>query len=168
MKITLGHFQFIQKFAEIAQVKVHLWYQQLVMSKTKGQTFRYRFRNETKTFWYRSRICLVENRLFRFGPKSALLDQIEMISFDGADSGTNSDVLVSFLLNDGTFVERLLNVCPLLFLHYYQQRLQQICLLCQLHRWQTFYRYQCHWWQICPLCQRPVANNGTNIRLLTP
>jgi hypothetical protein len=38
------------------------------MSKTKGQTFRHRFGNETKTFWYRSRICLVENRLFRFGP----------------------------------------------------------------------------------------------------
>ncbi len=48
--------------------------------------------NETKTFWYRSRIYLVENRLFRFGPESALMDQIEMISFDGADSGTNLDV----------------------------------------------------------------------------
>ncbi len=46
-----------------------------VMSKTEGQTFRYRFGNETKTFWYRSRI---PNRLFRFGPESALLDQIEM------------------------------------------------------------------------------------------
>jgi hypothetical protein len=34
-----------------------------------------------------------------------------MISFDGADSGTNSDVLVSFLLDVGTFVERLWNVC---------------------------------------------------------
>ncbi len=31
------------------------------MSKTKVQTFRYRFGNETKTFWYRSRICLFEN-----------------------------------------------------------------------------------------------------------
>ncbi len=30
----------------------------------------------TKTFWYRSHICLIENRLFRFGPESALLDQI--------------------------------------------------------------------------------------------
>jgi hypothetical protein len=36
----------------------------VVMSKTKGETFRYRFENETKTFWNRSRICLVENRLF--------------------------------------------------------------------------------------------------------
>ncbi len=79
----------------------------LVMSKTKGQTFRYRFVNKTKTFWYRSRICLVENRLFRFGPESALLDQIEMISFNLADSGTNSAVKVSFLLGVGTFVERL-------------------------------------------------------------
>jgi hypothetical protein len=81
------------------------------VSKTKGQTFRYRCGNETKTFWYRSQICLVENRLYRFGPESALLDQIEMISLDGADSGTNSGVLVSFLLDVGTFVERLWNVC---------------------------------------------------------
>jgi hypothetical protein len=87
----------------------------LVMSKTKGQTFWYCFGNETKTFWYRSGICLVDNRLFRFGPESALLNQIEMCSFDGADSRTNSDVLVSFLLDVGTFVgtfvERLWNVC---------------------------------------------------------
>ncbi len=69
------------------------------MSKTKGQTFRYPFGNETKTFWYRSQICLVDNRLFRFSPEYALLDQIEMISFDVADSGTNSDIMVSFLLD---------------------------------------------------------------------
>jgi hypothetical protein len=36
---------------------------------------------------------------------------MEMISFDGADSGKNSDVLVSILLDVGTFVERLWNVC---------------------------------------------------------
>jgi hypothetical protein len=30
-----------------------------------------------------------------------------MISFDGADSGRNSDVMVSFLSDVGTFVERL-------------------------------------------------------------
>jgi hypothetical protein len=77
------------------------------MSKTKGQTFRHRFGNETKTFWYRSRICLVENRLFPFGQEYALLDQIEMFSFDGANWGTNSDVMVSFLLDVGTFEERL-------------------------------------------------------------
>jgi hypothetical protein len=65
------------------------------------------------SFWKRNqnvlvsfRICLVENKLFRFGPESALLNQIEMISFDGADSRTNSDVMVSFLLDVGTFVER--------------------------------------------------------------
>jgi hypothetical protein len=81
------------------------------MSKTKGQTFQYCFWNETKTFWYRSRICLMENRLFRFGPKSALLDQIEMISFDKKNSGPNSNDFVSFLLYIGTFVERLWNVC---------------------------------------------------------
>ncbi len=83
----------------------------IALSKTKGQTFRYRFGNETKTFWYRSRICLVENILFPFGPESALLDQIEKFSFDGADSETNSHVLVSFLLDVGTFVGRLWNVC---------------------------------------------------------
>jgi hypothetical protein len=42
-----------------------------------------------------------------------------MCSFDGADSATNSYVLVSLLLDVGTFVERLWNVCgtfaPLLF-----------------------------------------------------
>jgi hypothetical protein len=39
------------------------------------------------------------------------VDQKEMISFDGADSGTNSDVMVSFFLDVGTFVERLWNIC---------------------------------------------------------
>jgi hypothetical protein len=78
------------------------------MSKTKGQTFRYRFGNETKTFWYRSRICLFETRLFRFCPESALLDQIVMLSFDKTYSGTNSNVMVC-----GTFLERLWNVCSL-------------------------------------------------------
>ncbi len=82
----------------------------VVMSKTKGLTFRYRLGNKTKTFWYRSRICLNENRLFRFGPESAFLDQIEMITFDKTNSGTNSNVLVLFLLYIGTFVERLRNV----------------------------------------------------------
>ena len=53
---------------------------ELVMLKTKGQTFRYRFWNETKTLRYRFRICLIENRLFRFGPESTLLDLIGMIS----------------------------------------------------------------------------------------
>ncbi len=33
------------------------------------------FGNETKTFWYCSRISLIENRLFPFGPESALLDK---------------------------------------------------------------------------------------------
>jgi hypothetical protein len=61
-------------------------------------------------------MCLVENRLFRFGPESALLDQMEMISFDGADSGTNSDVLVSFLLNVGWWNVCSFNVLTLLFM----------------------------------------------------
>ncbi len=61
--------------------------------------------NETKTFWYRSKISLIDNRLFQFGPESAHLDKIEMISFD-KNSGKNSNVLVSFLYI-GTFVGRL-------------------------------------------------------------
>jgi hypothetical protein len=83
----------------------------------KGETFRYRFGNETKTFWYSSRSCLVENRLFRSGLESALLDQLEMCSFDEADSGTNSDGLASFMLDVrmfvecGLFAERLLLYC---------------------------------------------------------
>ncbi len=56
----------------------------LAQSKTKGQTVRYRFKNETKTFWYHFRICLVENRLLKFGPESALLDKVEISSLDRA------------------------------------------------------------------------------------
>jgi hypothetical protein len=55
-------------------------------------------------------MCLVDNRLFRFGPESALLGQIEIISFNGVDS-EHSDVLVSFMLDVGTFVERLFLYC---------------------------------------------------------
>ena len=60
-----------------------------------------------QTFWYRSLICLIENRLFRFNPESALLDQIKIISFDKTNPGTNSKVMASFLLDIGTFVESL-------------------------------------------------------------
>ncbi len=84
-----------------------LLYSNVKYERTK---FRYPFGNETKTFWYRFRICLVENRLFRFVPESALLDQTEMFPFDGTNSGMNSDVLVSFLLDVATLVERLWNV----------------------------------------------------------
>jgi hypothetical protein len=59
------------------------------------------------------------NRLFRFGPESALLDQIDMCSFHGADSGTNSDVLEPLWNDCGTFVERLLFYC---FDIYYQRQ----------------------------------------------
>ncbi len=78
------------------------------MSKTKGRSDII-LETKLKTFWYRSQNCLIENRLFRFGPESALLDLIEMIFFDGADSGTNSALpgMVSFLLDVITFVERL-------------------------------------------------------------
>ncbi len=87
------------------------------MSKTKGLTVRYRFGNKTKTFWYLSRICLNENRLFRFVPESPFLDQIEIISFDNTNSWTNSEVLVSFLLDIGTWNVYGMFV-PLLFWRY--------------------------------------------------
>ncbi len=76
------------------------------------------FRNETKTFSYRSRICLNENRLFWFVPESLFLDQIEMISFDKTSSGWSSNVLVSFLLDIGTFVDVYKTFVSLLFWHY--------------------------------------------------
>ncbi len=86
------------------------------MSKTKGRTFRYRFGNETKTFWYRSRICLIENRLLRFGPESALLDQIEKISFDKTNSRTKSNMFcfhscIRYRNVCETFVKRLFLYC---------------------------------------------------------
>ncbi len=104
----------------------------VVMSKTKGQNRRSDIGLETKP----KRFDIVpefdlmkENRLFRFGPESAFLDQIEMISFDETNSGTNSNVLLSFLLDIGTFAERLWNVCSfsVLTLHttlYYVMGLQ--------------------------------------------
>ncbi len=60
----------------------HFWDATLVVDsnvKNERTNVSISLGNETKTFWYRSRICLVENRLFRFSPESALLDQIEMI-----------------------------------------------------------------------------------------
>ncbi len=63
--------------------------------------------NVPRSFWKR-------NQNFKLGivPEFVLLrtncfDLVQnLISFDGADSGTNSDVLVSFLLDVGTSVER--------------------------------------------------------------
>jgi hypothetical protein len=88
------------------------------LSKTKGQTFRYRFWNETNMFLYHSRICLTENRFFRFGPESALLDQIEMISFDKTiRERTQTFWFHSYEISEslwnvyGTFVERLFLYC---------------------------------------------------------
>ncbi len=70
------------------------------------------------SFWKRNQNVLVAfpnlsfyNKLFQFGPESAPLYQKEMISFNETNSGTNSKVLVSFLLDIGTFVECLWNVC---------------------------------------------------------
>jgi hypothetical protein len=81
----------------------------VVMSKTKGQMYLYLFGNETNMFWYRSQISLIENRLYRFCPESALLGQIERISFDKTISGKNSIVFCFIPIK--TFVELLWNVC---------------------------------------------------------
>ncbi len=69
------------------------------------------FKTKPKRFGIVPELVFQKNRLFRFGPESALLDQIEMISFEKTNSGTNSNVLVSFLLDIGTFVERLFLYC---------------------------------------------------------
>ncbi len=64
-----------------------------------------------KRFGIVPKFVLLRNRLFRFDPEPALLDQIEIIFFNGADSGMNSDIMVSFLLDVRTFVERLFLYC---------------------------------------------------------
>ncbi len=70
----------------------------VVMSKTKGQTFRYRFGTKPKRFGLPILYSIIENRLFRLDPESALMDQIEIISFDKTNSGTNSNVCLASLL----------------------------------------------------------------------
>ncbi len=56
--------------------------------------------------------------------------------------------------------------------HWYKLHLWQSCLRCQLHRWQICHWYQRHRRQILPLVLLVffilMANNGNNIRLLTP
>ena len=88
----------------------------VVISKTEGQTFRYRFGNETKTCSYRFQISLVENRLFQFYRGSALPGKIERIIYDKTKWGKNSLV---FLFHFYQTSECLWNICetfaPLLF-----------------------------------------------------
>jgi hypothetical protein len=78
------------------------------MSKRKDKRSDIVLERNQKTFWYRSQICFIENRWFRYGPESALLDQIEMISFNETNSGTFVELLWNVC---GTFVERLWNIC---------------------------------------------------------
>jgi hypothetical protein len=87
--------------------------QSRVMSKTKDKRSDIVLETKPKRFGIVPEFVLLITDCF--GPESALLDQLEMISFDGVDSGTKSDVTVSFLLDVGTFVERLWNVCSFLF-----------------------------------------------------
>ncbi len=79
-------------------------------------------KNERKnvpiSFWKRNQNVLVSFPYFScwelivsFWSRICSPEQIKMCSFDGADSRINSDVLVSFLLAVGTFVERLLLYC---------------------------------------------------------
>jgi hypothetical protein len=82
------------------------------MSKTKGQTLQYRFGTKPKCFV----LFFIENRLFQFGPESALLDQIEMITFDKTNLGSNSNHRFGFIPIRyesvcGMFVERLFLYC---------------------------------------------------------
>jgi hypothetical protein len=57
-----------------------------------------------KRFGIVPKFVLLITDCFLFGPESFIMEQKEMISFDLADSGTNSHVMVSFLLDVGTFV----------------------------------------------------------------
>jgi hypothetical protein len=80
------------------------------MSKTEGEMFRYRFENETKNVLKSFPNLSCREQIVLIGPESALLDLIEMCSFDGPDLRTNSEVMVSFSVRCrdvcGTFVER--------------------------------------------------------------
>jgi hypothetical protein len=78
-ELSSAHLEGLDNLGKSSKTMLHI---KIVMSKTKGQTFRYRFGNETKMFWYRSRVCLVVNRLFRFGPESGP-NTVDMISFEG-------------------------------------------------------------------------------------
>jgi hypothetical protein len=57
------------------------------MSKTKGQTFRYRFGTKPKHFGIVPEFVLKQFASIWSG--IGLLDKIEMISFDKTNSGTN-------------------------------------------------------------------------------
>ncbi len=63
-----------------------------VMSKTKGQTFPYRFGTKSKRFGIVPDFVLLKTDCFDLVQKSALLEQIEMISFDKTNSPTTSVV----------------------------------------------------------------------------
>jgi hypothetical protein len=92
-----------------------------------------RFGNETETFWYRSRISLIKNKLFRFYPESALQDQTKGSPSMGQIRERTQSFLVSILLDIGTFVERLWNVCSFTVLTLLKTRVlnpqESICIL---------------------------------------
>jgi hypothetical protein len=132
------------------------------MSKTKGQTFRCCFGTKPKRFWYRSQICLIENRWFRFGPESALLDQIEIIAFNKTKFEKElkpfgfipiryrnvCGAFVEHLWNIcGTFVERLWNVCGTFVERLWKivERLMNVCGTFVERLWNICGT----WWNIC-------------------
>ncbi len=80
-------------------------------------------KTKPKRFGIVPELVLLRTDCFDFGPESAPLDQIEMISFGGADWGTNSDIFVSFLLDVGPFAKRLWNICSFTVLTLIRMRL---------------------------------------------
>ncbi len=100
----------LRKFLQILIMKEY--YYCIVMLNTKGQNSDILLETKPKGFGIVSEFVQMRTDCFDlFQPESALLDQTEMFSFDGTDSAMNSDVLVSFLLDVGTFVERLFLYC---------------------------------------------------------
>jgi hypothetical protein len=88
---------------------------ELVMSKRKDKRSDIVLETKPKRFGIVPEFFLIENRLFRFGPESALLDHIERISFDNTNSWKNSVVFCFIPFRYwsvcGTIVERLLLYC---------------------------------------------------------
>ncbi len=82
----------------------------------------YRKRNQ-KTFWNRSRNCLVEVQIVLIWTRISFPGLNRNVpSFDGADLGTTKTFCFHFRLDVGTFVEHLWNVCGT-----FLERLWNIC-----------------------------------------
>ncbi len=80
---------------------------QVVMSKTKGQTFRYRFGNETKNV---PKYLLLKSVCFKF-VQNLLSKYKGSLSIGQIRERTQWFFFVLFILDIGMFAERLWNVC---------------------------------------------------------